>query len=71
MSFHIAAARGVGLSARRRSIKLSGLKAGATVEHSEHERVVLRMLTVFPCITRAARYMVDGAKNRPIVIDRR
>jgi len=30
----------------------------------------LRTLTVFPCIGRAARYMVDGAKNRPIVVDR-
>jgi hypothetical protein len=37
--------------------------------HSARGRVVLRMLTVFPCIGALARYMIDGAKYRPIVVD--
>ena len=51
VSLHTAAARGVCLSARPLSIKLNEcLEAGRDSERSEHERTVLKMLTVFPCV---------------------
>ena len=47
------------------------LKSESDSEHSEHERVVLRMVTVFAYIGAWRDYVVDGAKNRPIDVDRR
>jgi hypothetical protein len=71
VSFHTAAAIGVCLSARSLSIKLNEcLEAGRSSERSEHERTVLQMLTVFPCIgAQRATWSMARKIDRSLSID--